>query len=240
MTPGYFVTGTGTGVGKTLVSCALLHAFSASGKTAVGMKPVAAGCENGKWQDVELLTAASTAAAPQELINPYALIPPIAPHIAASRANINIDISAIRQACLELQKIADVVIVEGVGGFLVPLNGHQDSADMATTLGLPVILVVGMQLGCLNHALLTARAVRGTGLPLAGWVANCVNPQMEAIDDNVRTLEQRLACPLLGVLPFEPNVDARKVSDLLILRDKTGVLQIQPNNPYNGIFSAPR
>lgn len=215
MRKGYFVTGTGTGVGKTLVSCALLHAFSASGKIAVGMKPVAAGCENGKWQDVELLTAASTVVAPRKLVNPYALIPPIAPHIAASRRDINIDIHIIHQACLRLQEIADVVIVEGVGGFLVPLNDHQDSADMATALGLPVILVVGMQLGCLNHALLTAQAVRATGLPLAGWVANCIDPQMEAIDDNVLALQQRLTCPLLGVLPFEPNVDARKLSKLL-------------------------
>src|SRR5687768_6163435 len=215
MTRGYFVTGTGTGVGKTLVSCALLHAFGASGKTTVGMKPIAAGCENGKWKDVELLAAASTVAAPQELINPYALIPPIAPHIAASRADINININVIRQACLQLQKIADVVIVEGVGGFLVPLNDHQDSADMAMALGLPVILVVGMQLGCLNHALLTARTVRATGLPLAGWVANCIDPQMLALDENVHALEQRLACPLLGVLPFEQNPDARKLSALL-------------------------
>ena len=215
MKPGYFVTGTGTGVGKTLVSCALLHAFSASGKTTVGMKPVAAGCENGKWQDVELLTAASTMAAPQELVNPYALIPPIAPHIAASRAGIDIDINVIHQACLRLQKMADVVIVEGVGGFLVPLNDHQDSADMAKALGLPVILVVGMQLGCLNHALLTARAVRATGLPLAGWVANCIDPQMLALDENVLALEQRLDCPLLGVLPFEQNPGARKLSALL-------------------------
>ena len=215
MTKGYFVTGTGTGVGKTLVSCALLHAFSARGETTVGMKPVAAGCENGNWRDVELLAAASTVATPQELVNPYALIPPIAPHIAASRTGINIDINVIRQACLELQKIADVVIVEGVGGFLVPLNDHQDTADMAVALGLPVIVVVGMQLGCLNHALLTAQAVQATGLPLAGWVANCIDPQMEALGENVLALEQRLTCPLLGVLPFEQNPDARKLSALL-------------------------
>lgn len=215
MTTGYFVTGTGTGVGKTLVSCALLHAFGARGKTTVGMKPVAAGCENGKWKDVELLSAASTIAAPREQVNPYSLIPPIAPHIAASRAGIDININVIRQACLELQKNADTVIVEGIGGFLVPLNGRQDSADMALALGLPVIVVVGMQLGCLNHALLTVQAVRAIGLPLAGWVANCIDPRMDAIDENVLALEQRLACPLLGVLPFEPNADARKLSRLL-------------------------
>src|SRR5688500_16853466 len=166
MSKGYFITGTDTGVGKTLVSCILLHAFASQGKTVVGMKPIAAGCENGKWQDVELLAAASNVTAPPEYRNPYALVPPIAPHIAASRAGINIDIDVIRHACLELQKTADVVIVEGVGGFLVPLNDHQDSADMAEALGLPVILVVGMRLGCINHTLLTTQAVRTTRLPL--------------------------------------------------------------------------
>lgn len=215
MTLSYFITGTGTGVGKTLVSCALLHAFAARGNAVIGMKPVAAGCENGKWMDVELLAAASNVTAPRAQINPYALIPPIAPHIAAARAGIEIDIDIIYQACLELEKIADVVIVEGIGGFLVPLNDHQDSAGMAKVLGLPVILVVGMQLGCLNHALLTAQFVRVTGLPLAGWVANQIDPQMTALDENVSALKQRLGCPLLGVLPFESSADAEKLSVLL-------------------------
>src|SRR5690242_3730440 len=147
MCRGYFVTGTGTGVGKTLVSCALLHAFGLQGKAAVGMKPVATGMENGKWADVELLTDASNVTAPRELINPYSFVPPIAPHIAAGRAGMHIDIEVIRNACLELQKLADIVIVEGVGGFLVPLNEREDSSHMAQALGLPVILVAGMQLG---------------------------------------------------------------------------------------------
>jgi dethiobiotin synthetase len=215
MSKGYFVTGTDTGVGKTLVSCALLHAFCVHGKSAVGMKPVAAGMENDKWADVELLAAASNVNAPRELINPYALIPPIAPHIAAKQAGIQIDIAVIRNACLGLQKLAEVVIVEGIGGFRVPLNDHQDSADMAKVLGLPVILVVGMQLGCLSHALLTAQAVRAVGLPLRGWIANRIDPDMQALDENVATLEQWLDCPLLGVLPFEQNPDAKKFSTLL-------------------------
>jgi dethiobiotin synthetase len=215
MPEGYFVTGTGTGVGKTLASCALLHAFRAQGKLAVGMKPVAAGVENGKWADVELLAAASNVNAPRELINPYALVPPIAPHIAAKQAGIQIDIAAIRNACVELQKLADIVIVEGVGGFCVPLNDHQDSTDMAQALGLPVILIVGMQLGCLNHALLTAQAVRAAGLPLRGWIANCIDPDMQVFDENVAALKQRLDCPLLGVLRFEQNPDAKKFSVLL-------------------------
>ena len=215
MAKGYFITGTGTGVGKTLVSCALLHAFGARGRTVVGMKPVAAGSENGKYMDVELLTAASTVAAPREQVNPYALVSPIAPHIAARQSGINIDVAIICRACVELQKIASLVIVEGAGGFLVPLNEHQDSADMARALGFPVILVVGMQLGCLNHALLAAQAVRQTGLPFAGWVANRIDPQMIAFDENVLALEQRLNCPLVGVLPFEQNADAKKLSMLL-------------------------
>lgn len=213
--PGYFVTGTGTGIGKTLASCALLHAFRARGKLAVGMKPVAAGVENGKWADVELLAAASNVSAPRELINPYALVPPIAPHIAAKQAGIQINIAAIGNACAELQKLAEVVIVEGIGGFCVPLNDHQDSADMAKALGLPVVLVVGMQLGCLNHALLTARAVRAAGLSLEGWIANRVDPAMRVFDENVAALEQRLDCALLGVLRFEQNPDAKKISVLL-------------------------
>ncbi len=215
MISGYFVTGTGTGVGKTLVSCALLHAFGLHGKTVVGMKPVAAGCENGRWADVDLLAAASNVAVRCEQINPYALIPPIAPHIAAKQSGIEIDVDTILQAWLELKTIADVVIVEGVGGFLVPLNDCQDSSDLARALGLPVVLVVGIQLGCLNHALLTAQAVRAAGLGLAGWVANCIDPHMSAFDENVLALEQRLNCPLLGVLPFEPSADAKKMSGLL-------------------------
>lgn len=221
MSQGYFITGTDTGVGKTLVSCLLLHAFASQGKTVVGMKPVAAGCENGKWQDVEMLATASNVVAPPEYRNPYALVPPIAPNVAANRSGINIDISVIRHAYLELQRKADVVVVEGVGGFLVPLNDHQDSADMAEALGLPVILVVGMRLGCISHALLTARAVRAAGLTLAGWVANRIEPEMAAFDENVLALKQRLECTLLGVLPFEQNADVGKLSTFLDLR-RTG------------------
>jgi len=215
MATGYFITGTDTGVGKTLVSCALLHAFAARGKTAAGMKPVAAGCENGKWVDVELLDAASNVAAPREWINPYALILPVAPQIAAKRMGIEIDPTVILRACRALQNVAETVIVEGIGGFLVPLNSQYDTGDMALALGFPVILVVGMRLGCLNHALLTAQAVRATGLPLAGWVANQVDPKMIEFEENVRALEQRLACPLLGVLPFTQDVVAQKFSVLL-------------------------
>ncbi len=211
----YFVTGTDTGVGKTLVSCALLHAYRERGKTVVGMKPVAAGCENGKWIDVELLAAASNVATRLEQRNPYAFLPPVAPHIAAALAGVEIEIGIIHRACRELREKADVVVVEGAGGFLVPLNERQDSADMARTLGLPVILVAGMRLGCINHTLLTAMAVHAIGLPLAGWIANRIDPGMSAFDENLRALERRLDSPLLGVLPFDPAVDSAKMASLL-------------------------
>jgi dethiobiotin synthetase len=224
MQQGYFVTGTGTGVGKTVVSCALLDAFGSQGKAALGMKPVAAGMENGKWMDVELLMAASNVTAPRQLVNPYSFVPSIAPHIAAGQAGMHIDIEVICNACLELQQLADIVIVEGVGGFLVPLNEWQDGSHMAQALGLPVILVVGMQLGCLNHALLTEQAVHAAGLTLAGWVANCVDSRMQALHENVKALEKRLECPLLGVLPFQKSGDFRETGHR---RDRKGWREVK-------------
>jgi len=215
MGSGYFVTGTDTGVGKTRVSCALLHAFAATGKIVAGMKPVAAGYENGAWPDVELLAAASSVSVRREHINPYALVPPIAPHIAASRAGVEIDLEVIRQAYLELRKRADIVIVEGAGGFLVPLNDHEDMAAMVQALDLPVLLVVGMRLGCINHALLTAHAVRAAKLSLAGWVANRIDPEMAAFEENVLTLQRRLDCPLLGILPYDQSHGTGDLSPLL-------------------------
>ncbi|SFL84326.1 dethiobiotin synthetase [Nitrosomonas nitrosa] len=218
MPAGYFVTGTDTGVGKTLVSCALLHAFALAGKTAIGMKPIAAGCEAGKWLDVEQLIAASTVSAAREWINPYALVPPIAPHIAAKQAGVTIDLAVIQQAFYALQKTADRVIVEGAGGFLVPLGDRYDTRDLACALGLPVVLVVGLRLGCLNHALLTAEAIQASGLPLAGWVANQIDPAMASLAENVDTLQQRLAAPLLGVLPFREQPDAKAFATQLDTR----------------------
>ncbi len=215
MATGFFVTGTDTGIGKTTVSCALLHAFAAQGKRVVGMKPIAAGSENGKWLDVEHLLAASNVNVTRQQINPYAFDPPISPHIAAQQAGAEIDLAIIHQAYLELSKQAEIIIVEGVGGFLVPINQHQTGADLARVLGLPVILVVGMRLGCLNHALLTAQSIRATGLTLAGWVANCMDPQMLVLAENIATLKQRLDCPLLGVIPFENDMNVQKGAEFL-------------------------
>ena len=221
MTRGYFVTGTDTGVGKTVVACALLHAFAAAGRSVVGMKPVAAGRENGRFDDVEALLAASDVEAPLNLISPYAFDPPIAPHVAAAIEGVKIDMEVIARACDELTRLADIVIVEGAGGFMIPLNATRTSADLAQALNLPVILVVGMRLGCLNHALLTREAIEARGLRCAGWVANCVEPAMPHLEANLRTLDDRLNCPRLGLVPHSPNPDPRNVAQLLLLERMT-------------------
>ena len=217
MARGFFVTGTDTGVGKTLVACALLTAFARAGKSVVGMKPVAAGREGGRIADVEALAHASTVSARPQIVNPYAFEPAIAPHIAAELAGVEIALEPIANAYAELSRAADVVVVEGAGGFLVPLNATQTGADLAVRLGLPMVLVVGMRLGCLNHALLTRRQIEGFRLRCAGWVANCILPDMPYLDRNVRALEQRLDCPLLGVVPFRQDPSAAQAAELLSL-----------------------
>lgn len=221
MACGVFITGTDTGVGKTTVACAMLHAFAAAGKTAVGMKPIAAGLENGRSADVEALLRAGTVRAPRDLVNPYAFEPAIAPHIAAEIAGIKIDIDVIAGAFGKLSHLAQVVVVEGAGGFLVPVGGRDTMGDIAQKLGLPVVLVVGMRLGCLNHALLTQGAIDARGLRCAGWVANCISPDMPFMDSNVRALEERLGSPLLGVIPFRKNPEASEAARFLSLPSTT-------------------
>ena len=223
MGQGFFVTGTDTGVGKTLVACALLHAFADAGKSVAGMKPIAAGCEAGRWADVDALTGASTVRAPLRTANPYAFEQAVAPHIAAELSGIEIDLEEIVRAYEELSRLADVVVVESAGGFLVPLNARQTSADLAMRLGLPVVLVVGMRLGCLNHALLTRQQIEASGLLCAGWVANCILPDMPYLDGNIRALQQRLACPLLGTVPFQREPVAARVAQLLSIGRLAGV-----------------
>lgn len=206
----YFITGTDTGVGKTLISCALLRAYAAQGKRVVGMKPVAAGCDEDELHaDVKQLRAASNVLASFGQVNPYSFLHPVAPHIAARNAGVRIEFSRILTSYHELTSQADVVIVEGIGGFKVPLNERQDSAELAKQLDLPVIMVVGVRLGCLNHALLTADAIGAHGLRLAGWVANVLDANMVALRDNIAALEQRLGAPLLGVVEYQAQPDAR-------------------------------
>jgi len=214
----YFITGTDTGVGKTLASCTLLHGFAAQGKSVVGMKPVAAGCaDDSQHEDVRQLRAASNVLASGGQINPYCFVQAVAPHLAARFVGIRINFARIVESFSELNAQADVVIVEGVGGFRVPLNDEQDSADLAVQLGLPVILVVGMRLGCLNHALLTAEAIAARGLTLAGWVANVPEAGMAMLNENIAALQQRIHAPLLGIVPYLEQPDAREAASFLNL-----------------------
>lgn len=201
MAQAYFVTGTDTDVGKTHVACQLIQQFVDQGLKVVGMKPVAAGCElvDGAWvnEDVQKLTAASNVGAPAELVNPYCFKEYIAPHLAAEKAGVDIELATILEAYQQLTKLADVVVVEGAGGFLVPLNGRVGLADLAEALGIPVVLVVGMRLGCINHSLLSVESIQSRGLTLHGWVANHIDPEMALREENVQTITGELGVPPL-------------------------------------------
>lgn len=203
----YFVAGTDTGVGKTVVSAALLLAARACGLGTLGLKPVAAGCvrAGGRLvnEDALLLQRCSSLSPDYAAVNPVALEPSIAPHIAAARAGIELRAAALADQVREQESSgAEVLLVEGAGGWLVPLNQTETMADLAALLGYPVILVVGMRLGCINHALLSAQAIKAAGLQLAGWVANSVAGEMDCLAENVRTLESRLPALRLGTVPF--------------------------------------
>jgi len=216
MMSSFFVTGTDTGVGKTLVSAALLHALALRHERVVGMKPVAAGVvrSGDGWasEDALALRAASTVAVPPELDNPVLLPDPLSPHIAAERAGVRIDIAELVRRYRLLAQRADAVVVEGAGGFHVPLSDDDTGADFARALALPVVLVVGLRLGCLNHAALTAEAIRARGLTLAGWVANRIDPAMQAQDDNIAWLRRRLGAPLLADIPHLAAPDPRTIA----------------------------
>ncbi len=202
---GYFVTGTDTEIGKTLITSALLHALVRRGVRAIGMKPVAAGAEwrDGDWHndDADALALAGNTRAPRELTTPYLWKEPIAPHIAAKQEGQAMSLQHILACHQQLQHDADAVVVEGVGGFCVPLGDDFDTADLAASLQLPVVLVVGLRLGCINHAVLTAEAILARKLRLAGWVANTVDANMLVSTDNIATLKRLLPAPLLGLVP---------------------------------------
>lgn len=202
---GVFVTGTDTGVGKTFVAAALLRSLCGAGRRAVGMKPVAAGIESGSEvnADVAALAQAGNVDAPLADRNPHAFAAPIAPHLAARAQGATIDIGVIESAYRRLAAVADVVVVEGAGGVLVPLDERRDMLDIASALGLPVLLVVGMRLGCVNHALLSAWAIRARGLTLAGWVANSPSPGMAALGANIDAITQRLGVAPIATFGFE-------------------------------------
>lgn len=216
-----FITGTDTEIGKTFITCALLHAARAAGLRALGMKPIAAGASDigGELlnEDVAALRAAGSFDPGLALLNPYCLRSPVAPHIAAAEEGMAIEAGPILNAFAALSRQADCVLVEGVGGFRVPLGEDYDTADLAVTLGLPVLLVVGLRLGCINHALLTCEAIARRGLRLAGWVANQVDPAMLRLEQNVDALRARIEAPLLGTVPWQARPDPRAVAASLML-----------------------
>ena len=200
-----FVTGTDTEIGKTLISSALLHLLSQSGLQTIGMKPIAAGTTEVDGvvsnDDIDALSAASNMTIPRSLTTPFLLRAPAAPHLAAAEEGVAISLSHIAACYQNLTASAQAIVVEGVGGFCVPLTDDADTADLAQLLNLPVIMVVGMRLGCLNHALLTAAAIRARKLKLVGWVANCIPPEMAYLEQNILALQERLDAPWLGTVP---------------------------------------
>ena len=206
---GLFVTGTDTGVGKTRVAVALIHALRAQGLRVAAMRPGAAGSAPGELnEDVIALMQAANVAAEVRDVNPYAFTDPVAPHVAAERAGIRIELEVIAAAFSRLAARADVVVVEGAGGWRVPLNEHDDMGDLAQRLGLPLVLVVGLRLGCLNHALLTAESITHRQMSWAGWIANAIDPEMAVVAENIDSLHARLPAPCMGVQAFNPEVDA--------------------------------
>jgi len=216
---GYFITGTDTDVGKTVVSLGMMQSLQARGNRVAAMKPVASGCAvttaGLRNEDALQLQRQASVDLDYALINPYAFEPPIAPHIAAAQAGVRVRLDVIQSAYARIAAQVDCVLVEGVGGWRVPLNETESVADLAQGLGLGVILVVGIRLGCLNHALLTADAIESAGVPLAGWVANCAPPASAAPDENIDTLRSIISAPLLGCVPLLPAVNANAVADCL-------------------------
>lgn len=217
---GLFVTGTDTEVGKTVAAVALLHALGARGVRCAAMKPVAAGCEQTpdgpRNEDALALQAAAGVPHSYEQINPYALMPAVAPHLAAREAGVEISLDHIARAFDVLADSADTVVVEGAGGWLVPLGPEQLFADLAIRLQLPVVLVVGLRLGCINHALLSAESIRNRGANLWGWIANTLDPDMPRLEQNLDTLEALLEAPLLGRIPFLGGQPPASAADALL------------------------
>jgi dethiobiotin synthetase len=226
MRRGLFIAGTDTEVGKTLVACAITRGLVRRGLSVAALKPVAAGCEatpeglrNG---DALALMGAANVALPYDVVNPYAFAPPIAPHIAAAEAGTVIAEARIRDCVAEAQRRSDWVVVEGVGGWLVPIDGRSTMADVAKALGYPVVLVVGLRLGCLNHALLSAESIAAHGLTMAGWVANHIDPAMARSAQNVQSLAARLPAPCLAEVPVLADPTPTRVAPHLDLQGLGG------------------
>ncbi len=223
MADAFFVTGTDTGVGKTLVTAALLHAAAARGLRSLGLKPLASGserAEDGRLlnEDALALQQAASIKLPYAAVNALSLEPAIAPHLAARECGLRLSARELADHCRrQMVHGHDLLLVEGAGGWRVPLNESETLADLARLLGLPVVLVVGMRLGCVNHAMLSAEAIAADGLQLAGWVGSQTDPQMSRVEQNLRTLEDRIAAPCLGFLPYRADIGFRDAAQSLDL-----------------------
>ena len=227
MAQAYFVTGTDTEVGKTTIAAGLLHAARLHGLSTAAAKPVASGCvstaQGLRNDDALALLAQCSLPLRYEEVNPLAFEPAIAPHLAAREVGVVLDVASLYQSVRGvLDKGADFSLVEGAGGWRVPLSGAQTLSDLAVALGLPVILVVGVRLGCINHAVLSAEAIARDGLPLAGWVANIIEPQTSRLEENLATLAERLPAPCLGHVPRLQSAQADAVSAYLDLERLPG------------------
>ena len=221
MTPGFFITGTDTDIGKTEIALGLVELLKRQGKRVSAMKPIAAGCRNTtaglRNEDAERLAESASVESDYAELNPYAFEPAIAPHIAAQEQDIRIDIEYLMERFERLAAAGDVIVVEGAGGWHVPLNDFQTLADLASRMALPVVLVVGIKLGCLNHALLTVEAIQARGLHLAGWVANQIDPEAQRQEENIATLKARIEAPLLGRVPHLAHPAPEAIADHLQL-----------------------
>lgn len=218
----WFIAGTDTGIGKTHATCTLLHLLRARGNEVCGMKPVASGCEETpqglRNDDALALQAASSSPMPYEWINPVALREPLSPHLAAAHEGVEIRLAPLNEAFERLRGMHDDVLVEGVGGWLVPLSRSLLASGIARQWQLPVILVVGLRLGCINHALLSARAIATDGCRLVGWIGNRIDPAMAAVEENIETLRHQLPAPCLGILPHGlPPQEAAAHLDLTLV-----------------------
>ncbi|NKB36306.1 MAG: dethiobiotin synthase [Gammaproteobacteria bacterium] len=217
----FFVTGTDTEVGKTRVSLGLMRALRNQGSSVIGMKPIASGCHRTsaglRNEDAELIRGEGTSEIPYELLNPFAFEEAVAPHAAAEKAGVSIDIDRIRSAYKSLYGLAEHIVIEGAGGWRVPLSASSSLSDLVAELNIPVVLVVGLRLGCINHALLTAESILNDNRTLAGWVANQITEDYPFQESSMRVLTSKIAAPLLGEVPYIENLEVQNISRCLDL-----------------------
>ena len=220
MSNSFFITGTDTHIGKTEITCALIEFFKKKGHHALGMKPVAAGTEDFNNQiinrDVFKFLSVNSKSIPVEIINPYSFDQAIAPHIASNVSNNEILFPKILENFLLLEKECEYLFVEGAGGYKVPLAKNKSTSDLISLLDIPIILVVGIRLGCINHTMLTVEAINNHNHDLFGWVANCIDPNMNKVDENIKYLIDNIESPFMGKIPFQKNINSIDISDHLL------------------------